>query len=226
VLSASKGNPAMSMPATSSIPVSPAFALPGRRTIFHLLTGGYVALMAWEIWARVITAWIIGGPLEPPGLVISLVRTWTGVELSQPTATAAHYLVGIVGYPVAYYVASRFVPRWAILLDIGVWVAFTAFLVFAAVTGKATVAMAIFWLVVTAVSATRLINPSPLLANCLSWGSFTWFNALGIFAPLAGLPFLLMDWGGDLSFMSYVGHVIFGFIAAYVFETLERNGAR
>jgi hypothetical protein len=213
----------ITMSARASTPASHIrpLALPGRRTLLNLFAGGYVALMAWEIWARVITAWVIGGPLEPPGLVISLVRTWTGYELSLPTATAAHYVVGIVGYPLAYYAASRFVPRWGAVLDIGVWAVFTGFVANALLGGSFTSWMGLFWVIVTLVSATRLVNPSALIANCLSWGSFTWFNALGIFAPLAGLPFLLMAWGGELSFMSYVGHVIFGFIAAYVFETLE-----
>ena len=59
--------------------------------------------------------------------------------------------------------------------------------------------------------------PQPVLGLAL----LLWFNALGIFAPLAGLPFLLLEWGGGLSFMSYVGHVLFGFILAYVFERRE-----
>ena len=72
--------------------------------------------------------------------------------------------------------------------------------------------MGVFWLIVTIVTATRFCQSEiALLADCLSWGSFTWFNALGVMAPLAGLPFLLMEWGGALSFMSYVGHIIYGF---------------
>jgi hypothetical protein len=74
---------------------------------------------------------------------------------------------------------------------------------------------------VTVVTATRFVNRSPVIADSLSWGSFTWFNALGIMAPAAGLPFLLIEWGGALSFMSYVGHIIYGFAAAYVFEMLR-----
>jgi hypothetical protein len=211
----------MTMPVAPPLSRGHAFSLPGRRTLMRLFAGGYIALMAWEIWARVITAWILGGPLEPPQLVITLVETWTGFQLSLPTATFAHFVIGIVGYPVAYWVVSRLLPRWGDWLDGGVWIAFTVFLALAAVRGTATAGMGFFWLVVTVVSATRFVNPSPLLANCLSWGSFTWFNALGIFAPLAGLPFLLMEWGGDLSFMSYVGHILYGFIAALVFESLE-----
>jgi len=63
-----------------------------------------------------------------------------------------------------------------------------------------------------------------ILRNCidaLSWGSFTWFNALGVMAPLAGLPFLLLDGALLLSFMSWVGHMLFGCVAVVVFERLE-----
>lgn len=186
--------------------------------IARLFIGGFVGLMVWEVWARFITAWIIGGPLEPSGLVISLSKAYLGWEPPKLAAEAAHYVIGIVGYPVAYYIISRFVPRWPVLLDALVWVAFTIFLAMKLVGGGLTTFSVVFWLIVTGVKATRFFNPNTLVADCLSWGSFTWFNALGIMAPLADLPFLLMDWGGSLSFMSYVGHVIYGFITAYVFE--------
>jgi hypothetical protein len=206
---------------TTEAPSSLNALLPQPKTVLHLFAGGYIALMAWEIWARTITAWILGNPLEPPGLVISLVQFWTGYTLSLPTATFAHYVVGIAGYPIFYFIVSRSLKRWGLILDLFVWIVFTAFVAYSYVKGGFTVEMGLFWLVVSIVSATRMLNPSSFLANCLSWGTFTWFNALGIFAPLAGLPFLLMEWGGGLSFMSYVGHALFGFIAAYVFETME-----
>jgi hypothetical protein len=212
----------MSAPAILSAPRG--FAVPSAATIGRLFLGGYIALMAWEIWARTITAWVLGGPLEPPQLVISLVNTWFGFELSLATATFLHYVIGIVGYPVAYYVLSRAVPRWAPLLDGAVWLIFTAYVAYSLVRGGFTAWMGAFWLIVSLVTATRFINRNVLVANCLSWGSFTWFNALGIFAPLAGLPFLLMEWGGGLSFMSYVGHILYGFVAAHVFERLEAKG--
>ena len=84
-------------------------------------------------------------------------------------------------------------------------------------------AMLYFWLVVVVVAATRFINPSIAIADALSWGTFAWFNVLGIMARIAGLPFLLMDWGGQLSFMSYVGHAIFGFVLAVTYEFFERR---
>ncbi len=53
------------------------------------------------------------------------------------------------------------------------------------------------------------------------WGVITYFIALGFFAPLAGQPFLLHS--PVLSFMSLVGHAIYGYLAALVFERFERT---
>lgn len=198
--------------------------IPSAATLGRLFVGGFAGLMVWEAWARLLTPLVLGGPLEPAELVISLVRTWTGCELARLPAEAAHYMIGIAGYPIAYFAISRLVKRWGLLLDVAVWAIFTAFALNAYVMGALTPWVFSFWLIVTAVTATRAFNPNSLLADCISWGSFTWFNALGIMAPLAGLPFLLMEWGGGLSFMSYVGHVIYGFIAALVFEVWSRRG--
>jgi hypothetical protein len=199
-------------------------ALPSNRTIARLFVGGFAGLMVWEIWARFVTAAVLGGPLQPAELVISLVLHWTGCHLPRLAAEAAHYAIGIVGYPVAYFVISRAFRSWAPVFDAGVWAIFTVFAVFTLLRQMATPFMGIFWLIVTVVTLTRFVNSNALIADCLSWGSFTWFNALGIMAPLAGLPFLLMEWGGGLSFMSYIGHIIYGFTATYVFENWHRRG--
>ena len=53
-----------------------------------------------------------------------------------------------------------------------------------------------------------------------AWGVITYFIALAVFAPLGGQAFLLHDVPA-LSFMSLVGHAIYGFVAARVFERLE-----
>jgi len=198
-------------------------SVPSARTFGRLFFAGYCALMAWEIWARTITAWVVGGPLEPPGLIISLVQHWTGYVLPLSTTTFLHYMVGIFGYPLAYFIISRHLKRWSLILDALVWVIFTLFLAYGLFRGSDTTSMGVFWVVVTLITATRFVNPSHKIAESLSWGSFTWFNALGIMAPLAGLPFLLLEWGGALSFMSYVGHILFGFIIAYLFETWEKQ---
>ncbi len=207
-----------SMPSPSLVRIP---TIPSARTLMNLLIGGFAGLLLWEIWARVITPLVIGGPLEPPGLVISLAENVFGYKLDLGPATVIHWIIGIVGYPILYYIISRSIRDYGVVLEALVLSIFTLFVASRFLQGAGTSAMIYFWLVVVAVSATRLINPSKALADAMSWGTFTWFNALGIMAPIAGLPFLLMEWGGQLSFMSYVGHVIFGFVLALVFEYLE-----
>jgi hypothetical protein len=199
----------------------PALRVPDAATLGRLFIGGAAGLAIWELWARGLTPLVLGGPLEPAGLVISLARRFTGLDLPRFPAEVIHYVIGIVGYPVAYYLVSRLLRRWGLVLDLGVWAVFTVFVAVRLVGGTLDLWVFTFWVIVSAVTATRAVNPDTLLADCISWGSFTWFNALGIMAPLAGLPFLLMDWGGGLSFMSYAGHVIYGFVAALVFEKLQ-----
>lgn len=209
----------------SSMRPDRSLRVPTIATLGRLALGGVAGLALWEVWARLLTPLVLDGPLEPAGLVISLARRWAGYDLPRLPAEAIHYAIGIVGYPVAYWIVSRLLPRWGLILDVGVWAIFTLFLLASAVMGTFTWGLAGFWAVVSVVTATRAVNPDALLADCLSWGSFTWFNALGLMAPLAGLPFLLIGWGGGLSFMSYVGHVIYGFAAALVFERLERRAS-
>jgi hypothetical protein len=69
--------------------------------------------------------------------------------------------------------------------------------------------------------ATRFINKNIRLRDSIAWGTFTWLNALGIMAPLGGLSFYLLGEGGELSFMSFAGHVIYGAVAAWWFEMRE-----
>ncbi len=203
--------------ATSTV----AAAIPSIRTFRNLFIGGYYALMAWEIWARTITAWVVGGPLEPPELVRSLVQHWTKIDLPLSTATFIHYAVGIFGYPVAYYIVSRTVRHWGAVLDVVVLAIFTTAIGWRIRLYGFDGGEALFWLVVALTTATRFVNPSQLHRDALSWGSFTWFNALGIMAPLAGLPFLLLQGAALLSFMSWAGHVLFGYLAVVIFERLE-----
>ena len=212
------------MTMTTAEPRPVALALPAARTFRNLFIGGYCALMAWEIWARTVTAWVVGGPLEPPELVRSLVQHWTHIELPLSTATFIHYAVGIFGYPIAYYVVSRTIRNWGVLLDLGVLAIFTVAIGWRIRRYGFDGGEALFWLAVALTTASRFINPSQVHRDALSWGSFTWFNALGIMAPLAGLPFLLLEGAALLSFMSWAGHVLFGYLAALIFERLEAQG--
>jgi len=199
--------------------------VPTPRTFINLFIGGFVGLMLWEIWARFITYAVLGGPLEPAGLVTSLGQRLFDIELPRLAAEAIHYLIGIVGYPILYYIISRGVKNYGVVLDVLVWIAFTVFIGYRIATGAFVWTDGVFWLVVSAYIGSRFFNPRADIANYLSWGSFTWVNALGIMAPIAGLPFLLIDWGGGLSFMSWAGHIIFGATLAYVFERLEARNA-
>ena len=208
---------AITAPRILGIPV------PSARTLLHLFIGGFVGLMLWEVWARFLTPVVLGGPLEPAGLVTSLGQRLFGIELPRLGAEAIHYLIGIVGYPVLYYLISRGVPRFGVMLDVVVLAVFTIFIGARVANGSFVWTDGLFWLVVSAFIASRFVNPSKEIADYLSWGTFTWINALGVMAPIAGLPFLLLDWGGGLSFMSWAGHVIFGAVLAYVFEQLERR---
>ncbi|SEG29576.1 hypothetical protein [Bosea lathyri] len=70
---------------------------------------------------------------------------------------------------------------------------------------------------------TRWVKSFGMPAAGWIWGVITYFIALGFFAPLAGQAFLLLD-VPRLSFMSLVGHAIYGYVGAYVFERLERTG--
>lgn len=69
---------------------------------------------------------------------------------------------------------------------------------------------------------TRYVRSFGMPADGWIWGVITYFIALALFAPLAGQQFLLLD-VPRLSFMSLVGHAIYGYIGAYVFERLERR---
>ncbi len=198
--------------------------VPQVRQLLKLFAGGLIGLLVWEIWARYLTPPVAGFPLEPPELVRALIKHQTGVDISLTLATILHYAVGVAGYPIAYWIVSRGLRRWGAILDIGVWAIFTAYVGYMALAGTITAFIAVFWIGVTLLSATRYINRNALAADALSWGSFTWFNALGLMAPLAGQPFLLLTDFAPLSFMSWAGHVIYGAIAVLVFELWRSRG--
>jgi hypothetical protein len=69
---------------------------------------------------------------------------------------------------------------------------------------------------------TRWIKSFGWPADGWIWGVITYFIALGFFAPLAGQTFLLLD-VPVLSFMSLVGHAVYGWLAALVFERFQKN---
>jgi hypothetical protein len=208
-----------------TIPVTGGLSIPTPRTIFNLAVGGLAGLLIWEVFARVVTKAVLGYPLEPAGLIDAIFQHQFGIGVNYWLREAMHYGVGILGYPIFFYIVSRLVPRWSAVLDAIVFITFTAGVALYFGRNGASLGLAGFWVAVTLLIASRFINRNEGLANAISWGTFTWLNALGIMAPIGGLSFYLLGEGGDLSFMSFVGHVIYGAVAVLVFDRLEERAA-
>lgn len=206
---------------TAAVTPATRLAIPSTATILNLMIGGAIGLAIWEIWARVLTKAVLGYPLEPAGLIDAIANHQFGLMIPYLLREALHYAVGIIGYPILYYIFSRYLRNWSAVLDGIVFFSFSAGVAYYAAKGMATTWHFVFWGIVTAFIATRFINPSKLVRDSLAWGTFTWLNALGLMAPLGGLSFYLLGEGGELSFMSWAGHVIYGALAAWIFELRE-----
>ncbi len=200
-------------------------AIPGLPTLGRLFLGGFAGLMVWELWARLLTRAVLGYPLEPAGLIDAIAQHQFGLGVPYLLREALHYGVGIAGYPIAYFAISRFVPRWQLILDAIVLATFSAGLVWLVRSGGFKPVHFIFYTAVLGLIASRFLNRDGLIADAISWGNFTWFNALGLMAPLGGLSFYLLGEGGELSYMSFVGHVIYGAVAVWLFERWEAKAS-
>ncbi len=144
-------------------------AVPAPGDLAKLAAAGFFGLIAWEVFARLITPLVLGGPLQPSGLIISLSQSVLGFNPGRTAADIVHYATGIVFYPLGYLLVLR--------------------------TGR------LGW---------------PITG--VAWGVITWFLALGVFASIAGLPFML-NWG-NLTWMSLIGHVAYAVVAAATFNAL------
>jgi hypothetical protein len=204
---------------------SAGLAVPSAKTIVHLAAGGLAGLIVWEVFARVLTKAVLGYPLEPAGLIDAIAQHQLGLSVNYWLREALHYGVGILGYPIAFYIVAHVIPRWSAVLDAIVFATFSAGVALSISNNGLSLGLAAFWIAVTLLIASRFINRNTQWVNAISWGTFTWLNALGIMAPLGGLSFYLLGEGGDLSFMSFVGHVIYGAIAVLVFYRLQAKAA-
>lgn len=87
-----------------------------------VLLAGIAAEFVWEIWARLITPLLVGGPLEPAALVQDVF----GLK-SRFAAEVIHFLVGLIAYPIGYLVIARplakvivpWMPWWLVSLGYG-----------------------------------------------------------------------------------------------------------
>lgn len=114
----------MSMTTTHNPSVLPEI---NARLVVTILLAGLAADITWEVWARGITPFLVGGPLEPAALV----QTVFGFR-NVLAAEIIHAIVGIVFYPIGYLFIARplqrlVVPGFPLLLTgigfgIGLWV--------------------------------------------------------------------------------------------------------
>lgn len=163
--------------------MSSSHAKPGASSIFPPLStatltmavlAGIGADLTWEVWARLITPLIVGGPLEPAALVQSVFGL-----ASRFAGELIHALVGIVFYPLGYLYIARPIAR--------------------------TIVPFLPWWIVA-----------------IGFGIGLWIFALYVMAHLiAGLPpflgFIPLTW------VSLVGHIIFGVVVALVVRIKEAN---
>lgn len=140
-------------------------------TIAKLFAAGLIGLLVWEAIARFVAPAVIGGPLSPIGLIVSLFKKQLGVDPGPQLAAALHYATGIVFYPIGYWLLIR-------ITRLNAWIAGSV------------------------------------------WGVATWILALGIFALLAGFPFMLNF--SNLTWMSLAGHLGYALSAALAFARLTQ----
>ena len=142
------------------------------RTGAALLIAAVAALIAWEIFARLVAPAWIGGPLQPTGLVKSLFANVLGLPVGQAAAQTVHVVTGLLVYPAAFLLATR-------IKSLG-WIADGAIL-----------------------------------------GVATWFFAIGVVAPISGLPFLLGV--GAITWAALVGHLVYGLAVAGGFKLARKR---
>jgi hypothetical protein len=77
------------------------------RSAKALLIAAVAALIAWEVFARLLAPLWIGGPLQPTGLVKSLFANVLGLPIGPTAAQAIHVATGLLVYPAAFFLATR-----------------------------------------------------------------------------------------------------------------------
>lgn len=162
------------MPTLEMTPATPRGALFPRidgALVVTILLAGLAADLSWEIWARLVTPLLVGGPLEPAALVQSVF----GFE-NRALAEVIHAVVGVVFYPIGYLFIARplqrrLLPRLPLALTgagfgVGLWIfalyvmahliaGLPAFLGFVPLTWASLAGHVIFGLVVAHVVAWR-----------------------------------------------------------------------
>lgn len=87
-----------------------------------ILASGALALLAWEMFARVVAPLWIGEALVPAGLVEA------ALGIGQPAAELVHIATGLIAYPLGFALLAAVLPRVpAVLLGLGYGVALAGF---------------------------------------------------------------------------------------------------
>lgn len=196
----------------------------GRIGLLPLAAAGIAGLIAWEFWARVVAPPAIGGPIEPGALVQSFARYRLGLEIPRYAGEAVHILAQAVLFPLAYLRLMRGRPWPAgAALDLIFLGAFAAYVVREVWRGDDLPTGIMLGFVLALFALSRPFNPSRRYADAASFGAATWFLSLAVIAPISGLPFMLLDWGGQLSFMSFLGHTLYGIVVELALSAHERR---
>ncbi|MDA9918645.1 hypothetical protein N9D37_02040 [Erythrobacter sp.] len=72
-----------------------------------LIVGGIAAELFFEFYGLVINPALFGFPMEPANLVIGLTKTFLGAPISYVPAYAIHLAIGILGFPLGYYLLRK-----------------------------------------------------------------------------------------------------------------------
>ncbi|GAB4167365.1 MAG: hypothetical protein OHK0024_02470 [Thalassobaculales bacterium] len=98
-----------------------------RSLLVTAVLAGIAADLAWEAWARGVTPFLVGGPLEPAALVQSVF----GFD-NRLLAELIHLVVGVLFYPLGYLFIARpiagalfpWMPWWLVAagFGVGLWV--------------------------------------------------------------------------------------------------------
>ncbi|MEO1198162.1 MAG: hypothetical protein AAFX39_02840 [Pseudomonadota bacterium] len=200
-------------------------ALPSPVTVAKIVGAGAVGLVAWEVFAGHITPLVLGGPLQPTGLIRGLFANFVGVPISSTTASVLHYATALLFYPLGYVLMTQIAERAVPALRHLVWLAMLGFVAIMSVDfATMTVAQPLgAFLGLSLIGFAWIADRTSIsrsFGNGLMLGFGTWILALGVFVSLAGMPFML-NWGG-LTWMSLIGHSLYGLAVAFVFDRLAR----
>lgn len=135
------------------------------KTVITFFLAGFIAELAFEIYAFILSPLLFDLTLQPAGLVATLAERWLGVAMSMNVAFVIHAVAGIILFPLTYLAFAR------ISLVTSPW------------------ANGLFWGLVLWVVAQGVLAPLAGRAPFMGFGSYT-FSSL-VAHPLMTVAFAL-----------------------------------